>query len=145
MRRANLKGRLTSHKADRPPARYALLRLPDSLISLPLTRALSALVVYAMNRQHAQLYEQINILKSTVSQPDFFDQELGHQIVDLATVFTGNLSKVYDPCSCIADVVAERFCERTFILLSKAYTSLPLSLACIYLNLPAEKVTNGDL
>ncbi|KJA27156.1 hypothetical protein HYPSUDRAFT_63416 [Hypholoma sublateritium FD-334 SS-4] len=108
-----------------PPARYALLRLPDNLISLPLARALGALVIYAMNRQHAQLYEQINILKSIVSQPDFFDQELGHQVVDLATVFT------------------ERFCERTFILLSKAYTSLPLSLACIYLNLPAEKVTNG--
>jgi len=108
-----------------PPARFALLRLPDNLSSLPLARALNLLVVYAMNRQHAQLYEQITVLKNLVSQSDFFDQELGHQIVDLATVFM------------------EHFCERTFILLSKAYTSLPLSLACNYLNLPAEKVTNG--
>ena len=47
-----------------------------------------------MNRQHAQVYEQISILKSTVFQPDFFDQELAHIIVDLVTVFTGKLCKV---------------------------------------------------
>ncbi|KAF9482813.1 hypothetical protein BDN70DRAFT_852734 [Pholiota conissans] len=107
-----------------PPARHALHRLSENLATLPLSRALSSIVVSTMNRQHAQLYEQVNALTSLVSQPDFFDRNLGSVIHDLTAVFL------------------ESFRQRTFELLSTAYTSLPSSLACVYLGLPAEQIIN---
>jgi len=103
-------------------ARYALLRLPDNLASLPLPRALMALVISAMNRQHAAVYDQAGALRSLVLHPDFIDKDLASIIANLLSAFI------------------EHFRRRTFSLLSKAYTSLPLSLACNYLSMPAEQV-----
>jgi COP9 signalosome complex subunit 8 len=130
---------------DRPPARYALQRLPDSLSSLPLSRALSALIIYTMNRQHAQLYEQATALMNLVSQPDFFDKDLGSLIHTLTTAFLGKLLRVYVLRCAFTDAepTEESFRQRTFELLSKAYTSLPSSLACTYLGLRPEQTING--
>ncbi|PPQ93228.1 hypothetical protein CVT25_015226 [Psilocybe cyanescens] len=110
---------------DLTPARYALLRLPDNLASLPLSRALSALVTATVNRQHSAVYDHANTLNTVVSHPDFTDKELAGVISQLLSVFI------------------DTFRQRTFALLSKAYTSLPLSLACIYLALPAEQVIDA--
>jgi len=109
---------------DLTPARYALLRLPDNLASLPLSRAIMALVTSAMNREHAAIYNQAAALNNLVSQPDFMDKDLGSAISNLLSAFIGY------------------FRERTFKLLSKAYTSLPLSLACTYLDLPVDQIIN---
>jgi len=104
------------------PARYALIRLPDSLASHPLSRALTTLVTSAMNRQHTMVYDQATSLQNLVSQPDFIDKDLASVIVTLLSAFI------------------EHFRQRTFALLSKAYTSLPLSLACTYLDMPADQI-----
>jgi len=107
---------------DLPPARYALVRLPDNLASLPLSHALMALVTSAMNREHATIYNQAAALNNLVSQPDFMDKELASAISNLLSAYI------------------EHFRKRTFTLLSKAYTSLPLSLASAYLAFPAEQM-----
>jgi len=109
---------------DLTPARFALLRLPDNLASLPLSRAIMTLATSAMNREHATVYEQAATLNNLVSQPDFMDKDLGSAISHLLSAFIA------------------QFRERTFALLSKAYTSLPLSLACTYLDLPADQIVN---
>ncbi|KAF8163432.1 hypothetical protein B0H34DRAFT_836952 [Crassisporium funariophilum] len=105
-----------------PAARYDLLRLPDNLASLSLSRALTALVTSTTNREHAKVYIQASSLLSLVSQQDFLDKVLASIIESLVTAFL------------------DAFRLRTFELLSKAYTSLPLSLACVYLGLPAEQI-----
>ncbi|KAF8965207.1 COP9 signalosome [Flammula alnicola] len=107
---------------DLAPARYALLRLPDSLASLLLPRALTTLVTSTMNRQHVKVYEQAANLLGLVSQPDFFDKDLASIIATLISAFL------------------DSFRQRTFELLSKAYTSLLLPLACTYLGLQTEQI-----
>jgi COP9 signalosome complex subunit 8 len=107
---------------DLPPARYAIIRLPDNLASFPLSRALMALVTSAMNREHATIYDQAAALNNLVSQPDFMDKDLASAISNLLSAFI------------------EHFRQRTFALLSKAYTSLPLSLASAYLAFPPEQM-----
>lgn len=76
----------------RTPARYALLRLPDNLASLPLSRALSALVTATVNRQHSAVYDHANTLNTVVSHPDFTDKELAGVISQLLSVFIGEYS-----------------------------------------------------
>ncbi|RXW22328.1 hypothetical protein EST38_g3535 [Candolleomyces aberdarensis] len=98
-----------------PPARYALARLPDIHASLPLSKLLAGLVNVTLNRVHPQVYATATSLVELVSQPDFFHQELALVLTKLATVFM------------------DRFRLRTFELLSKAYSSLPLTLAESYL------------
>uniref|UniRef100_A0A8H8CNR9 CSN8/PSMD8/EIF3K domain-containing protein n=1 Tax=Psilocybe cubensis TaxID=181762 RepID=A0A8H8CNR9_PSICU len=107
---------------DLPAALYALLRLPENLAFLPVTKAFSALVTATMNRQHSNVYDQVNTLNALVANHDFVDKELSAVISQLLSVFIDN------------------FRRRTFALLTKAYTSLPLSLACSYLALSAEQV-----
>ncbi|KAF8911048.1 hypothetical protein CPB84DRAFT_1958196 [Gymnopilus junonius] len=107
-------------------ARFALLRLPDSIASLPLPRALMALVTSAMNR-HATIYDQTAALSNLVAQPDFVENGLGSTISTLLSAFI------------------DHFRQRTFELLSKAYTSLPLPLACTYLALAPEQVISVGL
>lgn len=73
----------------RPPARYALLRLPENLASYPLSRALMALVTSTANREHAKIYEQAETLQALVTQPDFFDKDLASILQALLVVFLG--------------------------------------------------------
>ncbi|KDR81736.1 hypothetical protein GALMADRAFT_239914 [Galerina marginata CBS 339.88] len=104
------------------PARYALIRLPDNLASHPLSRALTGLVTSTINRQHTVVHDQAAALQNLVSQPDFIDKDLASVIVTLLSAFI------------------DYFRRRTFALLSKAYTSLPLSLACTYLNIGPDQI-----
>jgi len=86
-----------------PPARYALLRLPETLASLPLSQALLALVTSTINREHANIYEQAETLHVLVSQPDFFDKDLATMLQALLVAFL------------------DSFRLRTFDLLSKKH------------------------
>lgn len=105
-----------------PPARYALLRLPENLASFPLSRGLMALVTSTINREHAKIYEQAETLHALAAQPDFFDKDLVPILQTLLVVFL------------------DSFRHRTFDLLSKAYTSLPLPLASTYLGMPGPQI-----
>ncbi|KAF8892433.1 hypothetical protein BD779DRAFT_1509060 [Infundibulicybe gibba] len=107
---------------DLPSARFALLRLPDKLASLPLSKALSNLLASAWERKHSHVYVKAEILFNMASQSDFPDAKFGSLIAEMVTVFV------------------ESFRSRTFLLLSKAYTSLPLSLGQTYLGMPADQL-----
>ncbi|KAF9052824.1 hypothetical protein BJ165DRAFT_1523583 [Panaeolus papilionaceus] len=104
------------------PARFVISKMPESLQALPVTHRLSDLLLYAINRNHAKVYNHSAELANVVSKPDFPDK-------DLADLITGLLPGFINA-----------FRDRTFQLLSKAYTSLSLPLASIYLGLPAEQL-----
>ncbi|TFK42460.1 COP9 signalosome [Crucibulum laeve] len=107
---------------DAPPARHALIRLPENLLSNPLIRILLDLSLCTLNRQHAKVYAQAEALFDQVTQTSFLDKDLANVIASMVTAFV------------------DSFRERTFNLLSKAYVSLPLSLASTYLGLPVEQI-----
>lgn len=73
----------------RPPARYALVRLPENLASLLVSRALMALVISTTNREYAKIYEHAETLHGLVAQPDFFDKDLASILQPLIGVFLG--------------------------------------------------------
>ncbi|KAF8077777.1 hypothetical protein FPV67DRAFT_1684613 [Lyophyllum atratum] len=102
---------------DLPPARVALTRLPDNVFSSPLSRALMELLASTCNREHANVYSRAENLFDLVHRPGFFDETL-------ASVLTGLLA-----------TFVESFRQRTIALLSKAYASLPIALAQVYLGL----------
>ncbi|KXN92185.1 COP9 signalosome complex subunit 8 [Leucoagaricus sp. SymC.cos] len=108
-----------------PPAQYALSRLPDPLLAMPLTKALLELVSATAERRYSQIYARAEALFNLVAQPNFSDTKLASLIANLVTNFL------------------ETFRERTFALISKAYSSLPLSLAQIYLGLPGEQIVRA--
>ncbi|KAJ7286274.1 COP9 signalosome [Mycena rebaudengoi] len=107
---------------DLPPARCALMRLPNNLASLPLVKQLCALVASTWERKHENVYVRSQALAQLVGQPDFMDTSLGALLGLMITIFL------------------DSFRDRTFTLLSKAYTSLPLPLAQMYLGLPPEEL-----
>jgi len=72
------------------PARYALSRLSDNLISLPLPRALVDLVTSTTNREHAKVYHQAGALLHLVGQPEFLDRDLAAIIASLVPTFIGD-------------------------------------------------------
>ncbi|RDB21421.1 COP9 signalosome complex subunit 8 [Hypsizygus marmoreus] len=107
---------------DLPPARYALTRLPEGLTSNSLAKALIDLLASTWDRKHANVYSRAESLFILVHQPGFYNDKL-------ASVITG-----------LIEVFVESFRQRTFALLSKAYTSLPLSLAETYIGLKADRL-----
>ncbi|PPQ98851.1 hypothetical protein CVT24_003405 [Panaeolus cyanescens] len=109
-------------KDDLQPARFVLSKLPEPLQALPVTRHLSDLLLSTVNREHAKVYNKSAELASIVSAPDFPDR-------DLAELITGLLPDFINA-----------FRDRTFQLLSKAYTTLSLPLVSIYLGFPEEQL-----
>ncbi|KAJ7024310.1 hypothetical protein C8F04DRAFT_1132072 [Mycena alexandri] len=109
-------------KDNLPPARSALIRLPNNLISLPLSRQLVGLLASTSERKYNNVYVRAHGLQQLVGQADFLDAALGAVLGTMLGAFLNS------------------FRERTFKLLQKAYTSLPLALAQTYLGLPAEEV-----
>lgn len=73
----------------RPPARFALVRLPENLSSFLISRALMALVISTTNREHAKVYDQAETLHGLVAQPDFFEKDLASIVQPLLEVFLG--------------------------------------------------------
>jgi len=72
-----------------PAARHALSRLSDNLAVLPLSQALSSLIVATINREHPKVYDEASNLLSFVALPDFPDQELASIITSLLAAFFG--------------------------------------------------------
>ncbi|KAJ7137787.1 COP9 signalosome, partial [Mycena epipterygia] len=107
---------------DLPPARCALMRLPNNLATSPLGKQLGSLLASTSERKYTNVYTRSQGLLELVGQPDFFDTSLGALLGVMISTFL------------------EEFRQRTFILLSKAYTSLTLPLAEMYLGFPTDRV-----
>ncbi|GBE81700.1 COP9 signalosome complex subunit 8 [Sparassis crispa] len=106
-------------------ARYALTRLPDNLASLPITRGLFHLLSATWDRKYQSVYSRAEDVFNLCHQPGFPDDALASMVTGMVTTFV--------------DV----FRKKTFVLLSKAYTSIPLSLSQTYLGLSSEQVINA--
>ncbi|KAI0345294.1 hypothetical protein BDW22DRAFT_1426966 [Trametopsis cervina] len=106
---------------DTPPAVHALTRLPRNLAVAPLSLALFKLVASVSERKYQNVYARAAQVHDAAQGPETID--------DLKPVVAGLLEKFLD-----------RFRRNTFILLSRAYTSVPLPLVQSYLSLPAEQV-----
>ncbi|KAJ7633007.1 COP9 signalosome [Roridomyces roridus] len=107
---------------DLPPALRALYRLPTNLQAVPLAKQLYALLASTSERKYANVYARVQGFSELVSQPDFYNTSLGALLGLMISTFL------------------DAFRSRTFDLLVKAYTSLPLALAQTYLGLPADEV-----
>ncbi|KAI0723925.1 COP9 signalosome [Cerioporus squamosus] len=109
---------------DIPPARHALTRLPATLTSLPLVQGLFSLLSSVSERKYANIYTRAEQLHQFVLDPSFSVEPLGQVLAGMITGFV------------------DTFRKKTFHLLARAYTSIPLPLAQVYLGLTAEQVVN---
>lgn len=109
------------------PARYALERLPDSLAKHPLIGMLETLTKVTQNRSHSKVYATASGISELAARSDFFDAELGSLVSQMVTRFV------------------DAFRVRTFQLLSKAYSSLPMKRAQEYLGVPANAIIDEAL
>ncbi|KAH7923556.1 hypothetical protein BV22DRAFT_1036186 [Leucogyrophana mollusca] len=107
---------------DLAPAQFALTRLPDNLASHPLSRILTRLLASTCDRKYENIYARAQDLFSISQQPDFPDSDLAKVVASMITTFV------------------DTFRHRTFALLSRAYASLPISAAQIYLGLGSEEI-----
>ncbi|KAF5373697.1 hypothetical protein D9758_000870 [Tetrapyrgos nigripes] len=105
-----------------PLARLVIKRLPPPFFASPIVQCLGRLLQAVSARDYPNVYGRIQALNSLTEQPDFPDQDLANVIKTMTEAF------------------AESFRHRTFVLLSRVYTSISLSLAQTYFALPAERL-----
>ncbi|KDQ61113.1 hypothetical protein JAAARDRAFT_152171 [Jaapia argillacea MUCL 33604] len=105
-----------------PPARFALQRLPNQLANHPLTTSLFKLLASTWERKYINVYPRAEEVYELVSRPGFPDRGLAPIVQAMTTTFI------------------ETFRERTFALLSRAYTSLSLGQAQMYLGLGVDRL-----
>jgi len=103
---------------DVPPGRFALTRLPSPLLHHPAAEGLLNLLASTSERNYPQVYARAEALAETLSA----DADLG----------------IFGP-SMVKSFIAS-FRSRAFNLISKAYTSIPVSLAESYLGLPRDEM-----
>ena len=70
-------------------ARYALIRLPHALLSLPISQALFNLLASVSERKYTQIYPRAEALRNMVSEPSFPNTELGQVLVGMIDAFIG--------------------------------------------------------
>jgi len=102
---------------DLPPARFALMRLPNTLASQPLSQALFSLLASAWERKYTHVYSRADAVVASAREPEL-------QAI-LATMTQAFITS---------------FRQRTLDLLERAYSSLPLTLAQSYLGLPPDDI-----
>jgi COP9 signalosome complex subunit 8 len=129
----------------RPPARYALTRLPHALANHALPQALFSLLAATWDRKHTSVYQRSQELADVVSAPVFFSQPLATLVRNLNERFIGNSSRTFMG-HCFSRHSVDEFRERTFALISRAYTTISLPLIQTYLGpLPVDKILSGTL
>ncbi|KAJ3541306.1 hypothetical protein NM688_g6107 [Phlebia brevispora] len=106
---------------DLPPARHALSRLPSPLESLPVSQALAKLVASATERKYANIYPRAEEL---------------HRAVQDSVIPGGDLKPI---ANLLLQQYIETFRRKTFALISKAFTSIPLALVQQYLGCSEEQ------
>ncbi|GJE87131.1 COP9 signalosome complex subunit 8 [Phanerochaete sordida] len=105
-----------------PPALQAITRLPEVLKAHAISQASFRLAASISERKYGNVYPRANDLLQAVENTQIRD-------ADFKAVVGSLLRKFIDT-----------FRQRTLLLLSKAYTSIPLSLAQSYLNCLPEEV-----
>ncbi|KAK7467501.1 hypothetical protein VKT23_004555 [Stygiomarasmius scandens] len=102
--------------------RLVIKRLPPVFLSHPLVQGLGRLLQAVSARDYPNVYVRTQTLVTLTEQPDFPDQTLAGVIKTMTEAFL------------------ESFRHRTFILLSRTYTSISLPLAQTYFGLPTERL-----
>ncbi|KAH7889525.1 hypothetical protein F5I97DRAFT_1844907 [Phlebopus sp. FC_14] len=103
-------------------AQHVLMRLPESLLHLPISRALTNLLASASERNYANIFSRVQTLCILVEQPDFPDSALAKVVILMAAAF------------------ADSFRQRAFTLLSGAFASIKVSQAQMYLGSTREEL-----
>ncbi|KAJ3797205.1 hypothetical protein GGU11DRAFT_87476 [Lentinula aff. detonsa] len=107
---------------DLPIAKLVLERLPIDIRMSPLISNLGSLTKAYSAGAYEQIYSKANALVNMVAQPEFQQPELAQVINAMVECFLSS------------------FRDRTFLLLSRAYTSMTLSLAEMYFGLGADEL-----
>ncbi|KAI0784370.1 COP9 signalosome [Abortiporus biennis] len=105
-----------------PAARFALERLPENLKANILPQALFSLLSSVWERKYEKIYPKAEELYNIVQQPVIPSQDLASVAAPLVKTFI------------------DTFRRTTFVLLSKAFSSIPLASAQTYLGFTAEQV-----
>ncbi|KAH9001532.1 COP9 signalosome [Lactarius akahatsu] len=114
---------------DLPSAKFALLRIPDAVASVPLAQATLKLFASVWERRYENIFSRGEALSNLARRADHLQEDLAELIAGLVGTFI------------------ESFRQRTFVLVSKAYTTIPLSLAQVYLGLQSDhllRVTSSE-
>ncbi|EIW84845.1 hypothetical protein CONPUDRAFT_162170 [Coniophora puteana RWD-64-598 SS2] len=111
---------------DLTPAHHALMRLPKlpstALVSHPLTQALMRLLASTLERKYENIYARAQEIFLLSQQGHLADPNLAQLVASMSQTFV------------------ESFQQRTFTLLSKAFTSIPLSEAQAYLGMQQDQL-----
>jgi hypothetical protein len=134
-----------TYERRRPPARYALSRVPETLKQHPLRQLLLALVTSVWERRHSSVYAYSADLVKMFEEQDFSQNQISLVLNNLLTAFLGNSILCQLKTDDETMFALEGFRTRTFKTLTKAYTSLPIQLAEIYLGLPQEQIIAGKV
>ncbi|KAH9079152.1 COP9 signalosome [Lactarius deliciosus] len=105
---------------DLPSAKFALLRIPDAVASVPLAQATLKLFASVWERRYENIFSRGEALSNLARKADHLQEDSAELIAGLVGTFI------------------ESFRQRTFVLVSKAYTTIPLSLAQVYLGLRSD-------
>ncbi|EEB96288.1 hypothetical protein MPER_04600 [Moniliophthora perniciosa FA553] len=103
-------------------ARMAMKRLPRNLAEPRITQTLGALLLAVSERDYAKVYVRAEDFIDYAGKPGFPHQRLGTLIKNMIPVFVAT------------------FRERTFTLLSRAYSSITPTMASKYIGLPIQHV-----
>lgn len=106
-------------------AQLAVARLPENLRFHPLTRALGSLVASASEREYTQVYTHAEVMCSLTQQSESANDTLANLITNLVTQFV------------------DSFRQKTFTLLSRAFSSIETTQAQVYLGVSREQVLSA--
>jgi COP9 signalosome complex subunit 8 len=117
--------------------------MPDNLLHHPLFQALTHLLASTFDRKYANIYSRAQALCILVQQPDFCDPTLAKVVTFMITAFLGMLDhdSTKPPLS---STITESFRQRTFGLLCKAFATIKVSQAQIYLGFTREQLLSGE-
>src|ERR1700691_6104962 len=91
----NTRMHLRGLNRHRPPARYALTRLPEKLAAHPLSQALFGLLAATSERQYEHIYSRAESLFHYAQQPDFLDPKLGDVVALMTKAFVGSSRQLW--------------------------------------------------
>ena len=120
----------------RPPGRFALTRLPSPLLHHPAAEGLLNLLASTSERNYPQVYARAEALAETLSA----DADLGIFGPSMVKSFIGKWLSRHGSMPSLTPSSKASFRSRAFNLISKAYTSIPVSLAESYLGLPRDEM-----
>ena len=133
---------LTLTMPESPPALQAITRLPDVLKAHAISQAAFRLAASISERKYGNVYPRANDLLQAVENTQIPDADFQAVVGSLLRKFIGENQTCFRLRQLLKSI-SDTFRQRTLVLLSKAYTSIPLSLAQSYLNCLPDQVISG--